>query len=76
MRFLFVLPVPAPGKKVYVGYNHGVGYLSACLKGAGHDTACVVTWQHDEALLDEAIEAFKPDAVSYTHLTLPTILLV
>ena len=51
MRILFVNPVPAENQKVYVGYNHGIGYLSAVAKAHGHETALVTIAQRDEALV-------------------------
>jgi anaerobic magnesium-protoporphyrin IX monomethyl ester cyclase len=65
LRVLFVNPVPAENKKVYVGYNHGIGYLSAVAKARGHETALVTISGRDETLLGRVGE-LAPDVVALT----------
>ncbi|MEW6097420.1 MAG: radical SAM protein [bacterium] len=38
MRILLLNLIPKQDKKNYLGYNHGLGYISACLKEKGHTT--------------------------------------
>jgi radical SAM superfamily enzyme YgiQ (UPF0313 family) len=39
MNVLFVYPLLRPAKEIYLGYHHGIGYLSAILKQQGHKTS-------------------------------------
>ena len=65
MKFL-LLPVGSAGDVYpYVA-------IGSELKKRGHDIT-VVTNPHFEALIKAAGLRFRPWAVSYTHLTLPTI---
>ncbi len=65
MRVLFVNPVPAETRKVYIGYSHGIGYLSAVAKRDGHETALATITDRGGALAD-AFKAFDPDVVAIT----------
>lgn len=65
MRVLILNPVPSENKKVYVGYNHGIGYLSAVAKANGHETSLVTLSARDEGLLRD-VERLAPDVVALT----------
>ena len=65
LKILFVNPVPPEGKKVYTGYNHGIGYLSAATKAEGHETTLVTVCRHDEGLLKAVADA-APDVIALT----------
>jgi len=65
LRILFVNPVPSETKKVYIGYNHGIGYLSAVAKREGHETELVTISQREEAFA-KRVAAAEPDVVAVT----------
>ena len=65
MRILFVNPVPREGKKVYTGYNHGLGYLSAVAKREGHATALLTLSGRENNLLKRVADA-APDVIALT----------
>jgi anaerobic magnesium-protoporphyrin IX monomethyl ester cyclase len=69
MRVLFVYPVPPVDKKVYTGFNHGIGYLSAVVKKAGHETALFITSELDETAFRNKLLSFKPDLAAFSVCT-------
>ena len=64
MNVLFLYPVPRPGRKVYTGYSHGIGHLSAELKARGHRTALLILSEMDEDRLARAVEAHRPGLIA------------
>ena len=64
MHILFLYPVPKPDRKVYTGFSHGIGSLSAVLKARGHDTSLLIVFEPDEAELGRAISAHDPGLVA------------
>ena len=64
MNILFLYPVPQPGRKVYTGYSHGIGHLSAELRARRHRTALLILSEMDEARLARAIEAHRPGLIA------------
>lgn len=66
MKTLFVYP--ALGKTVR--YHMGIGYLSSCLKKAGHTTSVLkVNRNISESRFAEALDHARPDMVAITCLT-------
>ena len=65
MQVLILNPVPPEGKKVYTGYNHGIGYLSAVAKRAGHQTALLTFSGSDQGLAATVARA-RPDVIALT----------
>ncbi len=65
MKVLFLNPVPPETTKVYTGYNHGIGYLSAVARRAGHTMALVTFSEKRGALLD-TVARDAPDVVALT----------
>jgi len=65
MRVVFVNPVPPEGRKVYTGFSHGIGYLSAVAKRAGHETRLVTATRRDPGVIEDIAE-FRPDVVALT----------
>ena len=65
MLVVFINPVPSEDKKVYTGYSHGIGYLSAVAKAAGHRTALVTIAGREEGLARRIAE-MEPDVVALT----------
>jgi len=64
LRLVFLNPVPPETSKVYTGYSHGIGYLSAVAKRAGHETALVTS--SEAADLARRALALEPDAFAMT----------
>jgi len=64
LRLVFLNPVPPESRKVYTGYNHGIGYLSSVAKRAGHETA-LLTFSSAAGLVERAL-ALEPDAFALT----------
>ena len=63
------------GKTALVtGASRGIGLTLA--RGLGQAGAHLILNGRNQQALDEAVELLAREAVSYTHLTLPTILLV
>lgn len=65
MRILFVNPVPPESKKVYTGYSHGIGYLSAVAKREGHETALLTLSGSDKGFAS-AVAGANADVVALT----------
>ncbi len=62
MRVLFLYPIPPPHLQE-IGFQQGIGSLSAVLKQQGHETRLEAFCELDETALDAAIEQFGPDIV-------------
>ncbi|MBI3090373.1 MAG: radical SAM protein [Candidatus Tectomicrobia bacterium] len=62
MRVLFALSMINCRAK----YHHGLGFLSAVLKEAGHETALLELYDLDWSHVDETIKAFQPDLFAAT----------
>ncbi len=66
LRIALINLVPKADIANYLGFNHGLGSISAVLKRAGHQTAMFVfSSQEDETTL---FSSFRPDLV-YVYLT-------
>jgi radical SAM superfamily enzyme YgiQ (UPF0313 family) len=65
VRILFVNPVPPESKKVYTGYSHGIGYLSAVAEREGHETALLTLSGRDAGFLGSVAHA-NPDIIALT----------
>ena len=63
MKILFIHLVPPESRKVYHGFNHGIGYLSACLKQEGHQTRLIEMDALDEKALGGAIDDCSFDII-------------
>lgn len=70
MRVLFVYPVPSPSPDFYVGYSHGIGYLSAVLKQAGHETRLLCTHDPADRAFPQLIDEFQPQLIGFSVTTL------
>jgi len=64
LNVLFLYPVPTPGRKIYTGYSHGIGHLSAELKASGHRPALLIFSEMDDERLAGAIEAQRPGLIA------------
>ncbi|MCD6404883.1 MAG: B12-binding domain-containing radical SAM protein, partial [Planctomycetes bacterium] len=65
MRVLFVNPVPPESRKVYTGYNHGIGYLSAVAKRRGYETALLTISGRETDFVKRVVRS-APDVVAIT----------
>lgn len=65
VRILFVNPVPPEAKKVYTGFNHGIGWLSAAAKLQGHETRLETISRRDDGFLRRVGE-WGADVVAVT----------
>ena len=57
--------MPEETRKVYTGYNHGIGYLSAVARRKGHKPRLVTFSRPDEAVL-AAAKDFRADVAAIT----------
>jgi len=63
MKILFIHLVPPESGKVYHGFNHGIGYLSAYLKRDGHQTHLLEIAALNEKPLSRALGEFAPHLI-------------
>ncbi len=63
MKVLFIYPIP-PTCYIPQGFSHGIGYLSAMLKRAGHETALLCLETVDVPVIQAKVEAFRPDLIA------------
>ncbi len=63
MNILFLYPIP-PTRYIPQGFSHGIGYLSAVLKRAGHKTELLVLESVDSAAIREKLQSFPPDLIA------------
>jgi anaerobic magnesium-protoporphyrin IX monomethyl ester cyclase len=66
MNVLFVYPLLRPAKEIYLGYHHGIGYLSALLKQRGHETYLYTAYEVRTEEIAAALKKKKIDAVAIT----------
>ena len=63
MKVLFVYPVP-PSRYQILRYQQGIGYLSAILKKAGHETRLLTISAMEPDLLSATLDSFHPQLVA------------
>ncbi len=66
---LFIYPIVKPNNKVYLGYYHGIGYLSAVLKQHGHQTALLILDTFNADKISTAIARTPPDFICISATT-------
>jgi anaerobic magnesium-protoporphyrin IX monomethyl ester cyclase len=66
LRVLFVYPLLPPGPEIYAGYHHGIGYLSAILRGRGHSTSLYATATCDPERIHGLLRQRDPQVVAIT----------
>ena len=64
MRILFIHLVPPESRKVYHGFHHGIGCLSACLKLDSHVTSLFETDRLSKESLTAELKRFSPDVIA------------
>jgi len=64
MRILFIHLVPPESRKVYHGFYHGIGYLSACLKFDSHAMSLFETDRLNGGSLTAELKKFSPDVIA------------
>jgi radical SAM superfamily enzyme YgiQ (UPF0313 family) len=63
MKVLFIYPIP-PTRYIPQGFSHGIGFLSAMLKRAGHQTDLLCLEVVDEVAIKVKLEEFRPDLIA------------
>ncbi len=64
MKILFIHLVPLESRRVYHGFSHGIGSLSAWLKRDGHQTHLLEMDALEKKSLAKALEEFAPDVIA------------
>jgi radical SAM superfamily enzyme YgiQ (UPF0313 family) len=62
MRILLINLIPKQNKKNYLGYNHGLGYISACLKQKGHKTYLLTIHEVNNQIINQ-IKQIQPELI-------------
>ncbi len=62
MRVLFLYPIPPPQLQE-IGFQQGIGSLSAVLKKHGHQTRLEAFYELEDRTLESTVEDFDPDVV-------------
>lgn len=66
MNVLFVSPLLRPAKEIYLGYHHGIGYLSSVLKNRGHATHLYSAYEVRPGEIRTVLRNKAIDAVAVT----------
>ena len=66
MNVLFMYPLCKPARQIYVGYHHGIGYLSALLRQRGHRTYLYAAHEASSKEIADTLRRNSIDLVAVT----------